>query len=151
MRTDISLCRDTIKGFNMGALQEFREFISKGSVVDLAVAVVIGSAINAVVQSLVTNMITPLIGIPGHVDFQSLSFTVNGSAFGYGLFINSVISFLVIALVVFFLIVKPVNKMRERSAARQPKKEPETKQCPECLSTIPIKATRCAYCTSKVA
>jgi large conductance mechanosensitive channel len=134
----------------VGAVSEFRDFVSKGSVIDLAVAVVIGGAINAVVTAFVTDMITPLIGIPGHVDFAGLTFTVNGSTFLPGLFLNAVITFAVIALVVFFLIVKPAQKLKARAAAGQPKPEPNTKSCPECLSTIPLKATRCAYCTSKV-
>ena len=134
----------------MGAISEFRDFVSKGNVIDLAVAVVIGGAINAAVAALVADMITPLIGIPGHVDFAGLTFAVNGSTFLPGLFLNAVITFVVIVLVVFFLIVKPAQRLKERSAARQPKPEPNTKTCPECLSTIPLKATRCAYCTSKV-
>ena len=134
----------------MGAISEFRDFVSKGNVIDLAVAVVIGGAINAAVAALVADMITPLIGIPGHVDFAGLTFAVNGSTFLPGLFLNAVITFVVIVLVVFFLIVKPAQRLKERAAARQPKPEPNTKTCPECLSTIPLKATRCAYCTSKV-
>ncbi len=133
----------------MSELGALREFVTKSSFIDLAVAVVIGSAINAVVTSLVSNMITPLIGVPGHFNFQNVNYTVNGSTFMPGLFLNSVISFIVILLVVFFLIVRPVQKIRDRKAAPSPK-EPTTKTCPECLSNIPIKARRCAYCTSKV-
>ena len=96
-------------------LQEFRAFILRGNLVDLAVAVVIGAAFGAVVASLVENIITPLIAaIGGKPDFGGLSFTINGSKFGYGAFINALITFLIIAAVVFFLVIKPVNAMLER-------------------------------------
>jgi large conductance mechanosensitive channel len=133
----------------MNAFEEFMAFMSKGDVVALAVAVVIGVAINAVITALVTDIITPLIGVPGHLDFASLQFTVNGSTFLPGLFLNAVINFIVIALVVFFLIVRPMQEMKERQSSKHPI-DPTTKICPECLSTIPLKARRCAFCTSKV-
>jgi large conductance mechanosensitive channel len=132
----------------LSIISEFRTFITKGNVIDLAVAVVIGVAFNAVVTALVTDLITPLIGIPGHVDFSAMTFTINGSTFMYGSFINSLISFLVIAFVVFLIMVKPAAKIEERRAAKAASSGPTTKTCPECLSTIPIKARRCAYCTS---
>ena len=119
----------------------------KGDVIDLAVAVVIGVAFNAVVTALVTDMITPLIGIPGHMNFTSITYTVNGSVFMVGSFVNAVINFITIALVVFFLIVRPISKMKERGKAPV---SPTTKQCPECLSTIPLHAKRCAFCTAKL-
>jgi large conductance mechanosensitive channel len=131
----------------MSFLAEFKSFVMKGDVIDLAVAVVIGVAFNAVVTALVTDLVTPLIGIPGHVDFSTLTYTINGSVFLVGSFINSLINFVTIALVVFFLIVRPMSKMKERNQAPL---SPTTKQCPECLSTIPLKAKRCAYCTSKL-
>ncbi len=134
----------------MPVLNEFRTFITKGNVADLAVAVIIGTAFNAVIIALVSDVITPLIGIPGKLDFSSLSFTINGSVFQIGLFINAVISFLVIAVVVFFLIVRPISKMEERRKKGQAAPAPNTKQCPECLSQIPLNAKRCMYCTSTV-
>ena len=133
----------------MSLANEFRDFIMKGNVIDLAVGVIIGLAFNSVVTAFVADIITPLIGIPGHVNFASLTYTVNGSVFSIGLFINTVISFITIALVVFFFIVKPVSKMKEMTS-KKTKVSPTTKQCPECLSNIPIGAKRCAFCTSKV-
>jgi large conductance mechanosensitive channel len=140
-----------IKGGNLTLIDEFKNFIMKGNVIDLAVAVVIGVAFNAVVTSFVSDIITPIIGIPGHVNFSAYAFTINGSVFMIGSFVNAVISFITIALVVFFFIIKPVSKMKEISASKESSKSgPNTKQCPECLSTIPIKAKRCAYCTSSL-
>lgn len=130
-------------------LNEFKEFLSKGNVVDLAVAVVIGGAINTTVTALVTDVITPAIGVPGHVNFAGLTFAINGSTFLPGLFLNAIINFIVIAVVVFFFIVKPMDNMKKRSSAKHPAGA-TTKICPECLSVIPIKATRCAFCTSKL-
>lgn len=121
----------------------------KGDVIDLAVAVIIGLAFNAVVAAFVADIITPLIGIPGHVNFASLTYTINGSVFSVGLFVNSLISFITIAVVVFFFIVKPVSKIKEMTSKKAPV-SPTTKQCLECLSNIPIGAKRCAFCTSKV-
>jgi large conductance mechanosensitive channel len=128
---------------------EFKDFIMKGDVVDLAVAVVIGLAFNAVITALVADIVTPLIGIPGHVNFAAYTYTINGSVFMVGSFVNAVISFATIAVVVFFFIVKPANKLKER-AAKKNVAAPTTKICPECLSTIPIGAKRCAFCTSKL-
>lgn len=133
----------------MPLLDEFKSFIMKGNVIDLAVAVVIGVAFNAVVTAFVTDVITPLIGIPGHVDFSSLTYTINGSVFMIGSFVNAVISFITIALVVFFFIVKPISKIKERTTVKE-KGTAATKQCPECLSTVPAAAKRCAFCTSKL-
>lgn len=128
---------------------EFKDFIMKGDVIDLAVGVIIGLAFNSVITAFVTDIITPLIGIPGHVNFASWTYTINGSVFSIGLFINTVVSFITIALVVFFFIVKPVSKMKE-TTTKKVQVSPTTKQCPECLSNIPIGAKRCAFCTSKV-
>jgi large conductance mechanosensitive channel len=132
-------------------LNEFKKFIMKGNVVDLAVGVVIGVAFGAVVNSLVSDLVTPLIGaIGGQPDFSSLSFTINNSVFSYGLFINAVISFLIISAVIFFFVVKPLNKLQERAARSKTPEDPTEKKCPECLGDIPKDAKRCMYCTSKV-
>jgi large conductance mechanosensitive channel len=130
-------------------LKDFRAFVLRGNVVDLAVAVVMGAAFGAVVTALVKDLITPLIAaLVGAHHFDGLSFTVNHSTFAYGDFLNSVVSFVLIALVVFFLIVQPLNTLIAHTR-RGPAPEPDTKKCPECLSVIPIGARRCAYCTSE--
>jgi large conductance mechanosensitive channel len=132
-------------------LKEFREFILRGNPVDLAVAVVIGTAFTAVVTSMVEDLITPLIAaIGGEPDFSALTFTINGSTFRYGDFINALIAFLIIAAVVFFFVIKPVNTLLSRLRTEPPVAE-ETRPCPECLSEIPIAASRCAFCTTQVA
>jgi large conductance mechanosensitive channel len=131
-------------------LKEFREFILRGSLVDLAVAVVIGTAFGAVVAALVKDLVTPLIAaIGGQPNFSALKFTINGSAFLYGEFINAVLAFLIIAAVVFFLVIKPVNALMARRKV-EPAADATTHACPRCLSDIPIAATRCAFCTSDV-
>jgi large conductance mechanosensitive channel len=131
--------------------QEFKEFILRGNVVDLAIAVVIGAAFGAVVTAVVEDLITPLIAaIGGQPDFSALTFTINDSEFKYGDFINKVISFLVIAAVVFFLIVKPLNVLIERTKKAPVTVDPSTKKCPYCYSEIPLEATRCGYCTSQL-
>ena len=130
-------------------LKEFKEFLFRGNVVDLAVAVVIGAAFTAVVNSLVADIFTPLIAaIFGTQDFSSLTFTINGSTFSYGLFLNALIAFLMVALVIFFLVVKPMNMMMARKKTGQAPADPSTKICPECLSEIPVAARRCAFCTT---
>jgi large conductance mechanosensitive channel len=132
-------------------LKEFRQFILRGNVVDLAVAVVVGVAFGAVVTALVADLITPLVAaIFGKPNFAGLSFTINHSTFLYGAFINAVVSFLVVAAAIFFVVVKPVNMLTARLAAREPRKAVATRECPECLSDIPAAARRCAYCTSTV-
>ena len=130
-------------------LQDFKAFILRGNVVDLAVGVVVGAAFGAVVTGFVKDLLTPLIAIPGKLDFSGLHFTVNHSAFFYGAFINDVVSFLLIATAVFFLVVRPVNTLMQR---RQTHLETEstTRECPECLSSIPVAARRCAFCTAPV-
>ncbi len=129
-------------------MQGFKEFISRGNVVELAVAVVIGAAFGAVVTAFVSGLLTPLIAaIFGEPDFGDLSFTINGSTFAYGLFINAMFSFLTIAAAVYFLVVLPMNRLQERRRRGQ---DPETKECPECLSEIPAKARRCAFCTTEL-
>jgi large conductance mechanosensitive channel len=131
-------------------LKGFREFILRGNLVDLAVAVVIGTAFAAVVTSLVEDMITPLIAaVGGEPDFSALAFTVNDSEFRYGEFLNALLSFLLIAAVIYFLVLRPVNTLLERVRSEPPVAE-ETRQCPECLSDIPTAARRCAFCTAEV-
>jgi large conductance mechanosensitive channel len=133
-----------------GILKEFRAFILRGNLVDLAIAVVIGAAFTAVVNALVRDLVTPLIAaIGGKPDFDALSFTINGSHFAYGHFINAVVTFLIVAAVVFFLIVRPVNVLMARLRT-EPDVETPTRGCPECLSQIPVAARRCAFCTSEV-
>lgn len=132
-------------------INDFKKFILRGNTIDLAVAVVIGAAFGAIVNALVKDLITPLIAaIGGKPDFSELFFTINGSRFMYGDFINAVISFLLIATVVFFLIIQPVNKLTSIANRNKKTADPSTKKCPECLSEVPIKATRCAFCTSKI-
>lgn len=131
--------------------KEFRAFILRGNLVDLAVAVVIGAAFGAVVTALVADIITPIIGaIGGKPDFSALTFTINGSQFRYGAFLNALLSFVIIAAVVFFFVVKPVNALMARYRP-EPSVERETHACPECLSDIPVGASRCAFCTAQVA
>ena len=132
-------------------LDDFKKFILRGNVVDLAVAVLIGAAFNSVVMSLTKDLITPLItAISGkHTNFSTQYFTLHGSKFLYGDFVNAVVSFVLIAVVIFFLIVQPINKLITYSKRHQDK-EPTEKQCPECLSIVPVKASRCAFCTIKL-
>jgi large conductance mechanosensitive channel len=131
-------------------LKDFKAFILRGNVLDLAVAVVLGVAFTAVITALVSDLITPLIAaIGGSHDFSTLTFTINGSVFRYGAFLNALISFLVIAAALFFLVVLPANALVQR-ARREPTPDPTTKKCPECLSEIPIDARRCAFCTAQL-
>lgn len=131
-------------------LKEFKQFLLRGNVVDLAVAFVLGAAFFAVVSAFIADLITPLIAaIFGNPDFSGLTFTVNNSVFKYGNFINVVLAFIVIAAVLFFFVVKPVNALISRSRKEAPV-DPTTRKCPQCLSEIPIDARRCAYCTSEV-
>jgi large conductance mechanosensitive channel len=133
-------------------LKGFRDFIMRGNVVDLAVAVVIGAAFGAVITAFVKDIITPLIAaIFGQPDFSRLTFTINSSKFLYGEFINAIISFLLIAAAIYFVVVVPMNKLAERRARGQAPVDPTAKQCPECLSEIPVEAKRCAFCTTELA
>ncbi len=129
----------------------FKEFLLRGNVIDLAVAVVIGGAFGAVVAALVKDLLTPLIAaIVGKPDFSAIKFAVNGSMFPIGDFINAVVAFVLIATAVYFFVVVPVNKVMARVRRGDAPPDPTTKQCPECLSTIPIQARRCSFCTSVV-
>jgi len=130
---------------------DFKKFILRGNVIDLAIAVLIGTSFNAIVSSLTKDMITPLItAIAGnHTNFANYSFKLHGTSILYGEVINSIVSFILIAVVVFFLIIQPINKMVAFSK-RNKQIDATEKQCPECLSNIPIKASRCAFCTSKL-
>ncbi len=129
-------------------LKGFKEFILRGNVVDLAVAVVIGAAFGAVVAAFVKDLITPLIAaIFGKTDFSSLSFTINKSEFFYGAFINAVVTFVLVAAAVYFVVVVPMNAVAARRAKGE---DPTTRECPECLSEIPIGARRCSHCTSEL-
>jgi large conductance mechanosensitive channel len=134
----------------MAMLKEFRDFVLRGNVVDLAIAVVIGAAFGAVVTALVSSFITPLVAaIGGEHDFSALAFTINGSRFTYGVFLNALIAFLILAAVVFFLIVRPLNALMDHRRTEAPVAE-VTRACPECLSQIPNGARRCAFCTAEV-
>jgi large conductance mechanosensitive channel len=132
-------------------LKEFRQFILRGNLVDLATAVVIGTAFTAVVNALVSDIITPLIAAAGgEPDFGDLAFTINGSRFAYGDFLNALLTFIIVAAVMFFLVIKPMNHLMERFKP-EPKVDQETRECPECLSDIPVAARRCAFCTTELA
>lgn len=127
-------------------LKEFKQFLLRGNVVDLAVGVVIGAAFGTVVTSLVSDLLTPLIAaIAKTPDFSGISFTINGSKFMYGHFINALISFVLVASSIFFFVVKPMNLIISRSH-KEPPVDPTSKKCTECLSEIPIDAKRCAHC-----
>ena len=127
----------------------FRKFILRGNVIDLAIAVVIGLAFGAVVKALVADIITPIVAVIfGKPDFGELAFTINNSRFAYGDLINSIITFVSIAAAIYFIVVQPMEVLEERRA--EPGAAPTTRPCPECLSDIPLKATRCAFCTTVV-
>jgi large conductance mechanosensitive channel len=128
-------------------LKDFRAFVMRGNLVDMAVGIVIGIAFAALVNALVKDLVTPIIAaIAGKHDFSALSFTIHGSRFLYGDFINAVIAFVSIAAAVFFFVVKPVQRLQKEPAADE-----DVRACPECLSSIPIAASRCAFCTTQVA
>jgi large conductance mechanosensitive channel len=132
--------------------KEFRAFIFKGNVVDLAVAVVIGAAFGAVVTSFTQNILTPFIAaIVGKPDFSGYKVSINGSMIQYGLFINAAISFILIAAAVYFFVVAPLNAMLRRLHGPEAIAPPTTRKCPQCLSDIPVEAKRCAHCTQVVA
>ena len=132
-------------------LKEFKQFLLRGNVVDLAVGVVIGAAFGTVVTALVSDLLTPFIAAVVKVpDFSGLMFKLNGSKFMYGRLINAVISFVLVSAAVFFFVVKPINMLIERSR-KEPPADPTTKKCNECLSEIPLEAKRCSHCAQVVA
>ncbi len=127
----------------------FRDFLLRGNVIDLAVAVLIGATFNAVVTSFTENLLTPLLAaFIAQPDFSKITFTVNGSVFGIGAFLNALVSFLITAAVIYFLIIAPMNRIMDRVRPAAPV---TTRKCPECLSEIPLSARRCAFCTVEVA
>ncbi len=129
-----------------------KQFLLRGNVVDMAVGVVVGAAFGAVVTELTKDLLTPLIAaIVGKPDFSNVQFTVNGSKFLIGNFINALVSFLLIGIAVYYFVVVPVNAMIARTSKEPAPADPTTKKCPECLSEIPIAAKRCAFCTSQIA
>jgi large conductance mechanosensitive channel len=131
-------------------VKDFKEFLLRGNLVELAVAVVLGVAFAALVDSFVKDLVTPLIAaLGGEQDFSALTFTINDSVFRYGAFVNALLSFLIIAAVVYFFVVKPVNALMARRKTEGALDE-ETRECPECLSSIPAAARRCAFCTAQV-
>jgi len=128
----------------------FKQFLLRGNVVDLAVGVVIGAAFGSVVTAMVKDLLTPLIAaVVKAPDFSGLYFTLNGSKFLYGEFVNAAIAFVILATAVYFFVVLPINALIAR-AKREPPADPTTKKCPECQSEIPIAARRCAFCTSVI-
>ena len=130
-------------------LKDFKAFILRGNVVDLAVGVVIGAAFAEVVSSFVDNLLTPLIGIPGTADFSERKFTISDSDFFYGRFLNALIAFLLFAAAVYFFVVKPVNALMARRKT-EPDVESTTKECDFCLSNVPVGAIVCAFCTREI-
>jgi large conductance mechanosensitive channel len=132
-------------------LQGFKQFILRGNVLDLSVAVVIGAAFGAVITAFVTNILTPLIAaIVSKPDFSAFNLTINGAVISYGIFLNALIAFLLVATAVYFFLVAPMNAWKARAARNAAPVDPTSKKCPECLSEIPIAARRCAFCTSVV-
>jgi large conductance mechanosensitive channel len=132
------------------ALKGFRDFILRGNLVDLAVAFVIGAAFAGLVTAFVKDLITPLIAIPGSFKFPDWTFTIHGSPFYIGDFLNTLISFVIMALVLFFFVVRPMTALLERIKKHEKQAEPDTRECPFCFNQISIKATRCGFCTSEV-
>lgn len=132
-------------------MKGFKQFLLRGNVVDLAVGVVIGAAFGSVVNSLVKGLLTPFIAaVAKQPDFSSISFTIHGSKFLFGDFVNSVVSFIIIASAVYFAVVLPMNALIAKIQREDKPTQPSTRKCPECLSEIPIAARRCAHCTQPV-
>jgi large conductance mechanosensitive channel len=130
-------------------IKGFRDFILRGNVIDLAVAVVIGAAFGAVITSFVNDILMQIVAAIFQVpDFKALTFTIGKGVIAYGAFLNALISFLLIAAAIYFVVVVPLNKLAERRARGKAPEDPSTKQCPECLSEIPVAAKKCAFCTS---
>jgi len=139
------------KGFkDFFLLKGFKDFILRGNLVDLAVAFVIGAAFAGLVQAFVKDLITPLISIPGSFSFPAWTITINHSDFHIGDFINSLISFVILALVIFLFVVRPMTAVLDEIKRHEKKVEPDTHECPFCFNQIPLKATRCGFCTSQV-
>ncbi len=135
----------------MGIANDFKAFLLRGNVVDLAVGIAMGAAFVAVVNSLVADLITPIIAaLTGNTDFSNLTFSINDSLFRYGSFINALITFLTVGTAIFFFVVLPYNAFKARMS-KEPPPDPTTRKCPECQSEISIDARRCAFCTSEVA
>ncbi len=130
--------------------EDFGKFIQQGNLVQLAIAFVMGAAFSALVTALVADIFTPLIGVAGHFNFSAWHYTLRGSEFQQGAFINALITFVTIAIVVFFAIALPYQRYQDRKAAKAAKAPPTTRNCPECLSAIPLAAKRCSFCTSAV-
>ena len=127
----------------------FKQFLLRGNVVDLSVGVVVGAAFGAVVTAFTKDLLTPMIAaVVGKPDFSAIQFTVNNSKFLVGDFINAVVSFLIVATAVYYMVVLPINALISRTKKAEPVAAPTTKPCPECLSEIPLAARRCAHCTS---
>jgi large conductance mechanosensitive channel len=132
-------------------LSGFKQFILRGNVIDMAVGVVIGAAFASVVSAFTKDLLTPLIAaIVGKPDFSAIKFTVNGSMFAIGDFVNAAVAFLLVAVAVYFFVVTPVNLLVARMRKAPDPADPTTKKCPECLSEIPVDARRCAHCTQPV-
>lgn len=131
-------------------VKEFRDFLLRGNVVDLAVAVVIGVAFGAVVTSFVVDILTPLLGVLGVQDFSTLTITAGEATITYGVFLNALIAFIFVAAAIFFFVVKPMNAMAARRAGQEPETAPTTVACPFCATDIPVAATRCPHCTSQL-
>lgn len=141
-----------VKASAGGALDGFKQFILRGNVVDLAVGVMIGAAFGAVVSALTKDLITPLIAAVGsQPDFSALAFSINGSQFMYGDFLNALISFIIQAATIYFAIVLPINSLNAKMKKAPVPADPTSKKCPECLSEIPLAAKRCAHCAQQVA
>ena len=146
----LPFARPTTEEEEAEMLKDFKQFLLRGNVVDVAVGVVIAVAFGAVVTALVDDLITPVIAaIFGQHDFSVLTFTINKSVFRYGAFLNAVIAFVLVAAAVFFFVVRPVNALMARRKTEMPV-DPTTRDCPECLSSIPKAARRCAFCTAEV-
>jgi large conductance mechanosensitive channel len=138
------------EGLAVFLFKGFKDFILRGNLVDLAVGLVVGLAFSGLVQALVKDLITPLISIPGKFSFPDWSFSINHSVFQIGDFLNTLISFVIIAVVVFLFVVRPMAALLDEIKKREKQAAPETHECPFCLNQIPIKATRCGFCTSEV-
>ena len=131
-------------------IKDFKQFLLRGNVVDLAVGVVIGASFGTVVTALVSDVLTPFIGVLGSgPDFSKYSYAINGSEFMIGHFINALIAFVLVAATIFFFVVKPMNVLIARSH-KEPPADPTTKKCPECMSEVPMDAKRCSHCAQVI-